>query len=408
LANRSRLSQKEIVISEPPFVIVAGAGDERVTRFRDAVAARGGAEPIFCDYRDLLGAPEKIARQLRPGQLVRLDSPGENTAAWSALLAFGRSAILARRGAAAPDTAADEMIADPCLLYQPQLRLMHEQAYLGMAALAHSLSDLCARAGAVLLHDPEAIACCGDKAQCHAAMEEEGLCVPQALRLEADDFDALLAAMARARLPRVFVKLRFGSAAAGVVALAVSQQGLAAYTSVELVGEGDDLRLYNRNRVVRLHHARDIRTIVNAVLAMGAHVEQWIAKATFSGRSCDIRLLVVNGRAAHAVGRAARGPITNLHLGGKRFDARAAFGALPVFAALAREAERFAARFPRALYLAFDVAIDASQKRHRFLEANAFGDLIRRVLHEGDDPYGAQLRALPAWLSARGDKRRIA
>ena len=55
--------------------------------------------------------------------------------------------------------------------------------------------------------------------------------------------------------------------------------------------------------------------------------------------------------------------------------------------------------------VAFDVALTVGLRRHAFFEANAFGDLIRRVLHRGLDPYDWQVACLPAWIAARHPSR---
>jgi len=47
------------------------------------------------------------------------------------------------------------------------------------------------------------------------------------------------------------------------------------------------------------------------------------------------------------------------------------------------------------------VALTVDLRRHVFFEANAFGDLIRRVRHAGLDPYQWQVARLPGWIAAR-------
>jgi hypothetical protein len=130
-------------------------------------------------------------------------------------------------------------------------------------------------------------------------------------------------------------------------------------------------------------------------------VERWIPKSSQSGRSADLRVVVVAGRATHVVVRTSTGPMTNLHLGGARGDLgllRAAAG--PYWADLLETAERAAACFPGSPMAGVDVLPTAGWRRYLVGEVNAFGDLLPNATGlpggpaEGLDTYGAQVAAL--------------
>ncbi len=251
-----------------------------------------------------------------------------------------------------------------------------------------------------MTHDAASVALLYDKRACHDAMRAAGLPVPRALP-PVDTFAALREAMRAAGLSRVFVKPRFGSGAAGIVALAVAGNDVLALSSAERApGDG---RLHHTHRLRRLRGA-DAVALVDAILAQDAHVERWVPKAAIGGRPCDLRVLVVAGEPAHIVLRLADGPITNLDLGGRRADAEVLRALAPPAAweAMLADCRRFAARLPDNLHVAFDVALTVGLRRHVFFEANAFGDLIRRVAFEGHDPHGWQVARLPAWIARRG------
>ena len=65
------------------------------------------------------------------------------------------------------------------------------------------------------------------------------------------------------------------------------------------------------------------------------------------------------------------------------------------------DCRRFARLFPQTFHVALDVALTVGLRRHVFFEANAFGDLIRRVRHAGLDPYEWQVARMPGWIAAR-------
>ncbi len=179
-------------------------------------------------------------------------------------------------------------------------------------------------------------------------------------------------------MPRAFVKLAHGSSASGVLAVETAGPGrVRATTSVERDAAG---RLFNSLRVRRCTTEREVAAIVDALAPDGLHIERWLPKASQRGRSADLRVLVVAGRATHAVVRTSRSPMTNLHLGGGRGDldeARAAVraaggswtGALDV-------CERAAACFPGTLSVAVDLLPSTGWRRFAVGEVNAFGDLL--------------------------------
>jgi hypothetical protein len=169
-----------------------------------------------------------------------------------------------------------------------------------------------------------------------------------------------------------------------------------ATTTVEVVREGGELRLYNSRRV-RVYQARaGIVELIDALCRHGVHVEEWLPKAGFGGRVFDLRVVVIRRRARHVVVRGSRSPITNLHLLNERGDVqalRARMGSVAWKAAMVT-CERAKGCFPNSLYAGLDLVIAPDFRRHAVVEVNAFGDLLPGVLSEGQDTYEAELRAL--------------
>lgn len=237
-----------------------------------------------------------------------------------------------------------------------------------------------------------------DKRRAHALLAAAGVPVPRALGGAAvDGWDDLRERLRAAGLRRVFVKPAHGSSASGVVALEFGPRGqVLATTSAEPAGG----QLHNSLRVRRHRSERQVAELVDRLAPDGLHVEQWIPKASQSGRSADLRVVVVAGRATHAVVRTGSQPMTNLHLGGARgslASAREAAGA--AWPALLETAERAAACFPDSLMVGVDVLPTAGWRRALVGEVNAFGDLLPNLTGlpggpaEGLDTYGAQLAA---------------
>ncbi|GLX49332.1 hypothetical protein Shyhy01_22820 [Streptomyces hygroscopicus subsp. hygroscopicus] len=354
------------------FAVVGNPENRRTTMFADAVRAAGHPAPRVLAWRDVLRGRYAFAR----GEWVRIDSPGEDAEVDRLL-----------RGVDDPTR-----VEGTALWYRRFTSLVRE---LGRAAR---------RAGAVTSADPEEIAVMFDKRRCHARLAAAGVPVPPALTGPFDGWDGVRRRLGEARFQRAFVKPAHGSSASGVLALSVAGPGrVKATTSVE---RGDDGRLYNSLRVRDYTSEREVAALVDALVPDGVHVERWLPKAMQGGRAADLRVVVVAGRATHAVVRTSRHPMTNLHLGGARGDLDAAREAIRAaggdFAEVVEVAERAAACFPGTLCVGVDILPATGWRRFAVGEVNAFGDLLPRLTGlpgsgaEHLDTYAAQVAAAPA------------
>ncbi|MFD4689651.1 STM4014 family protein [Streptomyces sp. NPDC058463] len=364
------------VNSAPPRLAVVGnPGNRRVSLFHDAVRAAGLPRARTVSWLEVLGKDAVFL----PGETVRIDSPGEDAEVERLL-----------RG-----------VDDPTRVEGSA------RWYAGFTSAVRDVARAATAAGAVLLDDPEDIAVMFDKRLCHGVMEAAGVPVPAsptsgpmapAVRGWADVRDL----MAGHRMPRVFVKPAHGSSASGVLALETAGRGrVRATTSVERDEEG---RLFNSLRVRRCTTEREVAAIVDTLAPDGLHIERWLPKASLRGRVADLRVVVVAGRATHAVVRTSRSPMTNLHLGGARGDLDEARAAVEAAGADWSEAlavcERAAACFPDTLCVGVDLLPATGWRRFAVGEVNAFGDLLPRLTGlpgsgaEGLDTYAAQVAAV--------------
>ncbi|WFE36154.1 STM4014 family protein [Micromonospora sp. WMMD975] len=351
------------------LTVVGNPANRRVAMFTRAVCGAGLPAPDVLPWADVLtGAAPPPA-----GAVVRVDSAGEDPTVDRLL----RGAPTAARHGELVGLAG---------------------AYAGLVA---GLARVAA-GGAELLNAPADVATLCDKRRCHAVLSAAGVPVPAALP-PVTGYAALRDAMAAAGWPRVFVKPAHGSSAAGVLALAVGPRGVRADTTVESTPDG----LFNSLRVRRLTDESTVAAIVDQLAPDGLHVERWLPKAGLRDRVVDVRVLVVAGRPTHAVVRAARGPLTNLHLGNARGDLaelRAAAGPAAWSAAM-ETCERVAACFAGSLHVGVDLMFRTGWRRHAVAEANAFGDLLPGVVTDGRDSYAEQVHALTSgrWRQWRAE-----
>lgn len=348
------------------WAVVANGENRRVDLFAAAVEAAGWGTPRVVEWLDVL---RDGGHDFADDEVVRLDSPGENAEVDRLL-----------RGADEPTR-----VEGSARWY------------------ARFLEGVRSLRGGLRLDDPDDLATLFDKRLCHARLDAAGVPVPQSptsgVLGPVDGWSGVRHLMEEAGLRRAFVKLAHGSSASGVLAVETSATGrVRATTSVERTADGC---LHNSLRIRRYTDEAEVAAIVDTLAPDGLHIERWLPKASLGDRSADLRVVVVAGRATHAVVRTSRSPLTNLHLGGARGD-------LAAVRALAGDrwsqalaiSERAAARFPGTLCVGVDLLPAVGWRRFTVGEVNAFGDLLPRLTGlpgsgaEGMDTYAAQVAAV--------------
>ncbi|MFE3542648.1 STM4014 family protein [Nocardia sp. NPDC059177] len=351
------------------WVVVGNAENRRVRLFTEAARAAGHPSPRVLPWQQVL---VEGGHDFAADEVVRLDSPGENPAV------------------------------------DALLRGVNEQTRVEGSArwYANFLDAVGSLRGGRRLDDTGDLAVLFDKRRCHARLAAAGVPVPASPATgPVDGWTAVKEQMRAAGAARVFVKPAHGSSASGVLALESTASGRwQARTSVEVDHEG---ALHNSLRVRRYRDERVIAGIIDRLAPDGLHLERWIPKATLDGRSADLRVVVVAGRATHAVVRTSRGPLTNLHLGGIRGDlaaVRAAAG--EHWAEALAVCERAAACFPATLCVGVDLLPGIGWRRFSVGEVNAFGDLLPGLTGlpgttaAGLDTYATQVAAAPGFAIA--------
>ncbi|MFF2851085.1 STM4014 family protein [Streptomyces sp. NPDC058001] len=355
------------------FVVVGNPADRRVTFFRDAVRAAGLPPARVLPWVDVL----RGGAVFRPGETVRIDSPGEDPEV---------DAILRGTG-------------DPARVEGTS------RWYERFTEAVRDVADAAALRGCRLLDGPHDLAALFDKRLCHGVLSRAGVTVPPSPTSGAGaavrGWDDVRDLMAEHRMPRAFVKLAHGSSASGVLAVETAGLGrVRATTSVELTDSG----LFNSLKVRRYTTEREVAALVDALAPDGLHIERWLPKASLHARVADLRVVVVAGRATHALVRTSRSPMTNLHLGGARGDLTLARAAVERAGGDWADAlglcERAAGCFPDTLCVGVDLLPGIGWRNFAVGEVNAFGDLLPGLTGlkgggaEDLDTYAAQVAAV--------------
>jgi glutathione synthase/RimK-type ligase-like ATP-grasp enzyme len=349
------------------LVLVGVPGDKRTLALA-AAAQRAGRELVEVPWSLALAQPEAIRRVAREGDVVRVESPGADAAIWHALARLGGEQRTFASGEWRPGRAWFVGLTRFFAQLDAQLRGLH-------------VTHPCAQVLALT-----------DKLVCQQRLEQAGVPVPAALPAPTTA-DELRATMRRLGRSAVFVKPRWGSSGAGVLAYrhALDRELL---ISTARCASG---RIFNHKQLCRHETRASIDELLDAVLRDGALVQRWLPKAGLAAGPLDLRVLVIRGEVAQAVARVGRGTITNLHLNAARVDvetALARFGA-SAWRSVQHVARAAAACFPGQHCVGVDVMVD-TRGNPFVLECNAWGDYLPRLLLDGLDSYDLYLRGLAA------------
>ncbi|MEZ6125002.1 MAG: STM4014 family protein [Planctomycetaceae bacterium] len=360
------------------FVVIGNPDSRRVTYFQNALERRGLRPAEVIAWSEVLTQESDWRSRVPEGAIVRIDSPGESAD-------VERQLIL--RGAAVRNSAS------PSRFPEHGEILHHGLWFEGFRNVLEEISQKLPRVR--FQNPPEQIAAMFDKFITQERLRSAEISVPRSLGI-VSDYDHLRKLMTETGIRRVFLKLRSGSSASGIIALQAHRQHIVAVTSIEPIRHESELRLFNSLRVNRWTDERQIAAVIDALQPNGLIAEQWVPKAAMAGRTFDLRVLVIAGRAQHVVMRTSRGPLTNLHLGNERGDVNFLRTCVspPVWDAAMRSCEYTVNCFPQSLSAGVDVALTAGFTKHVVFEVNAFGDLLPNVLHNGLDPCDAQLAAM--------------
>lgn len=361
------------------MLLIGSSASRRAALLRSAVNCHGGHLEVV-EWRDLAG--EEDVERLLPASLLarhvwcKFDPPGEDAATTHALI---------RRGWRL--SGAD--CATPSAPRHGELTNEHWR----FGGFADLLDRVQKRLGGLRLLNPvsDILLMC-DKLACQQHLREHGVRVPELLGQMHSfaDFDERFPAKLN---PAVFIKARYGSSAAGVVALRRHPDGrMLAHSSARMDADG---AIYNHLRVSRYERREEIKALVDALALQGAYAERWWPKPRApiaKDASYDLRVVAHCGQARQRIARISCSPMSNLHLGNRR-SAPHWLSASEV-EALEQATIAAARRFQDSRCIGFDIGLRGTEAV--VLEANAFGDLLPGLQFDGSTTYEDQAALVSA------------
>ena len=354
------------------FALIGNPENRRVHFFQEALQQAGQDAALVIPYLSILNGECKLPDVLRDGDTVRLESPGENFAVEKQILALGGlengSELEDERGR----------------IYHPRLW------FHGFSKLMESIAQQTAKLN--WFNHPGDIVSMFSKPLCKQILPAYTL-----PRLPVfSSYDEFFAYAEKQAYSRFFIKLNSSSSASGIVAYEYNKRNgkEQAYSTVELVHAIDGDRYYNSLKIKKYAGRDNIRNILDFLFGQGAMAESWIPKARHEDSSYDLRVVGIAGQRRHAIARLSRGPMTNLHLGNQRCAVDELELPSSTWQEIDTLVEKTMQAFPRSLYAGLDILLPRDGNTPVLLEANAFGDLLPNLLHNGENTYLAEINAV--------------
>lgn len=246
--------------------------------------------------------------------------------------------------------------------------------------------------GCRFLNPPAGIEAVLNKRSCKEILQNKGVPVTKMFTETIENVEKLHEVMDKHRTFSVFIKPMFCSGAAGVAAYrrVPGKKKATLYTSCCLQGE----ELVNTKTLYKLEDVSEIRSLLNAVLSLGTVVERWHPKASYQGKSFDLRAVWQFGRVEFIVARQSKGPVTNLHLN----NSPLAFEKLGLSGRTLEEIQELCRKgmacFPELQMAGIDVLLEKDTMRPCIIEINGQGDLMYQDIFHENRIYKRQIEVM--------------
>ncbi len=253
------------------------------------------------------------------------------------------------------------------------------------------LKSLGALESICFLNRPQAIIETLDKLTCKKKLIEKGVDTTPFYDVKVSDYHTLREFVKKEKAYRIFIKPRFGSGAAGVVAYRCQPGGEEViYTAME-ESQG---KLINTKNIHRLTDSTKIAGLLNELMKQEVIIEKWIPKAQHQGLPYDLRVVYQFGHIAFIVARQSKGPITNLHLNNRALN----FNELSFSQVLMDKIETLCGKafscFQGLNSVGIDVLIQVKNQHPLIIEMNGQGDLIYNDIFNENRIYKEQIERM--------------
>lgn len=247
----------------------------------------------------------------------------------------------------------------------------------------------------LFLNDPKNIALVLDKYKCKKLLMENGISVSPMFLEEVNNVEELHRLMDKYKWSQVFIKPKYYSGAAGVMAYRCnkdkSRQQL--FTSARIHED----EFINTKKLIKYEKKEEINGLLNKIFEIECVVEKWLPKATVNGKSYDLRVVWQFGRREFMVARTASGPITNLHLNNGAYEWEKLNLTDENLNELDQLCESAMRLFPGLNMAGIDVAFGKGNSKPYIIEINGQGDLMYQDIYNENIIYTNQIKEIKKW-----------
>lgn len=346
--------------------LIASPNDKRTHGFCAALETAGQQKPCICSWAETANDPMKVAQTLNHCDFLRMESPGNDTNSWSAILSvIGKS-------------------------QDPQSWHPGKDRFISLKLIVDSILKFIPNSCRWMNH-PNDLITMTDKLVCRNLFDMAN--IPQAPAiLSPNDSSTLRQMLIEKRWNSVFIKPRWGSSGAGIIAFRWREKNNIREEIAITTLSGNPNSPYLTKQQNRITDRDQISSFLDLILSDGAIVEKWIPKICYKSGPCDVRIVIIDGMPCHKIVRMGSGPITNLHLNAQRVLVEDLFSGShsQQIANLHRLSCQAASLFPDSLYAGVDLIIDQSWKI-MIGEINGWGDLLPGIEYLGKDTFSQEI-----------------
>lgn len=241
----------------------------------------------------------------------------------------------------------------------------------------------------VFLNHPNSIIDTLDKRRCKDILVHNGIAVTPPVDEEFRDIYSLRQYVKENRTCSLFIKPRYGSGAAGILAYRYNPatDSEVIHTSVHEANG----RFVNTKRISKINRRERIELLVNFILSQPHLIEKWVPKPKYQNLCYDLRVVYQFGKIDFIVARCSDSPITNLHLANNALDVDLLKLPQPVLCKIESLCSKAVSCFKGLSYAGIDILLSGKSLEPMIIEINAQGDLIYHDIFRENKIYKNQI-----------------
>lgn len=245
------------------------------------------------------------------------------------------------------------------------------------------------------LNYPKDIIATLDKVVCKKILIDNNILTTPMILEDLNDVYELRRMVRESKNYNLFIKPKYGSGAAGVIAYKYNPRlnKEIIYTSIVM---NEDKQLINTKKIRRIDNALEIENIINNIAKQDLIVEKWIPKSKYEGISYDLRVVYQYGKIDFIIARGSKCPITNLHLNNCAIDFNKLSINKNIYEKIKKLCNDVAKCFPKLNSLGIDMLI-TPKGEPMVIEVNGQGDLIYSDIFNENNIYKSQMIGMIKW-----------